>query len=82
MRWGMIPRWCSKPLKEPFFREAFKRTCCIIPASGYYVTAPWTRASCGNGARTNGRVARKEQSSSYHVHLADEFSSLTRGDVP
>ncbi len=53
MRWGLIPRWWSKPLKDlmklstfnarvetvttkPFFREAFKRTRCIIPASGYY----------------------------------------------
>jgi putative SOS response-associated peptidase YedK len=52
MRWGLIPRWWSKPLKDltlstfnarvetvttkPFFREAFKRSRCIIPASGYY----------------------------------------------
>ena len=53
MRWGLIPRWWSKPLKDlmrlstfnarvetvttkPFFREAFRRTRCIIPASGYY----------------------------------------------
>jgi putative SOS response-associated peptidase YedK len=52
MRWGLIPRWWSKPLKEakmatfnaraetvetkPFFRDAFKRTRCLIPASGYY----------------------------------------------
>jgi len=52
MRWGLVPSWWSKPLKElrlatfnaraetvaekPFFREAFKRTRCLIPASGYY----------------------------------------------
>jgi putative SOS response-associated peptidase YedK len=52
MRWGLIPSWWSKPLKEmkvatfnarvetlaekPVFREAFKRTRCLIPASGYY----------------------------------------------
>ena len=52
MRWGLVPAWWSKPLKElklatfnarvetvaekPFFRSAFKRTRCIIPASGYY----------------------------------------------
>ena len=52
MRWGLVPRWWSKPLKElraatfnaraetvetkPFFRDAFKRTRCLIPASGYY----------------------------------------------
>jgi putative SOS response-associated peptidase YedK len=52
MRWGLVPRWWSKPLKElrlatfnarvetvttkPFFKEAFKRTRCLLPASGYY----------------------------------------------
>jgi putative SOS response-associated peptidase YedK len=52
MRWGLIPAWWSKPLKEmklvtfnarsetvdtkPMFRAAFKKNRCIIPASGYY----------------------------------------------
>jgi putative SOS response-associated peptidase YedK len=51
MRWGLIPRWWSKSLKElpatfnarvetvankPMFRDAFRRNRCIIPASGYY----------------------------------------------
>jgi putative SOS response-associated peptidase YedK len=52
MRWGLVPSWWSKPLKElklatfnaraetvttkPFFRGAFKRTRCLIPVSGYY----------------------------------------------
>jgi putative SOS response-associated peptidase YedK len=52
MRWGLIPGWWSKSLKEmklatfnaraetvaqkPMFRAAFKRNRCIIPASGYY----------------------------------------------
>jgi putative SOS response-associated peptidase YedK len=52
MRWGLVPCWWSKPLKElrlatfnaraetvaekPFFREAFKRKRCLIPVSGYY----------------------------------------------
>jgi putative SOS response-associated peptidase YedK len=52
MRWGLVPWWWSKPLKElrmatfnaraetverkPVFRDAFKRTCCLIPMSGYY----------------------------------------------
>jgi putative SOS response-associated peptidase YedK len=52
MRWGLVPRWWSKPLKEmrvatfnaraetvetkPFFRDAFKRNRCLIPVSGYY----------------------------------------------
>jgi putative SOS response-associated peptidase YedK len=52
MRWGLIPGWWSKPLKEmklatfnaraetvaakPMFRDAFKSKRCLIPASGYY----------------------------------------------
>ena len=52
MRWGLVPNWWSKPLKElklatfnaraetvaekPFFRGAFKRKRCLIPVSGYY----------------------------------------------
>jgi putative SOS response-associated peptidase YedK len=52
MRWGLVPAWWPKPLKElraatfnaraetvadkPFFRDAFTRTRCLIPASGYY----------------------------------------------
>jgi hypothetical protein len=49
MRWGLVPSWWSKPLKElklatfnaraetvaekPFFRRAFKRNRCLIPVS-------------------------------------------------
>ena len=52
MRWGLVPSWWSKPLKElrlatfnaraetvavkPFYRSAFKRHRCLIPVSGYY----------------------------------------------
>lgn len=52
MRWGLIPQWWNKPLKElrlatfnaraetvdtkPFFRESFRRRRCLIPVSGYY----------------------------------------------
>ena len=52
MRWGLIPGWWSKPLKEmkvatfnaraetvaekPMFRDAFKWRRCLMPASGYY----------------------------------------------
>ena len=51
MRWGLIPYWWKKPLKElpatfnaraesvadkPMFRDAFTRHRCIIPAAGYY----------------------------------------------
>jgi putative SOS response-associated peptidase YedK len=51
MRWGLIPGWLKKTAKEvpstfnaraetvaqkPVFRSAFKRTRCIVLASGYY----------------------------------------------
>ena len=52
MRWGLVPYWWTKPLKElrlatfnarvetvtekPFFREPFKHRRCLIPATGYY----------------------------------------------
>ena len=51
MRWGLIPSWWKKTAKEtpstfnaraetvaekPMFRAAFKRSRCLIPASGYY----------------------------------------------
>jgi putative SOS response-associated peptidase YedK len=73
MRWGLVPSWWSKPLKElklatfnaraetvtekPFFREAFKRTRCLIPVSGYY---EWESTPGGKAAvlfHGAGRVA-------------------------
>ena len=51
-RWGLVPAWWKKPLKElklatfnaraetvtekPFFKYAFKRKRCLIAVSGYY----------------------------------------------
>jgi putative SOS response-associated peptidase YedK len=55
MRWGLIPSWWKKTAKEvpstfnaraetvatkPMFRAAFKRSRCLIPASGYYEWQP------------------------------------------
>jgi putative SOS response-associated peptidase YedK len=52
MRWGLVPFWWNKPLKElrlatfnarvetvatkPFFREPFKSKRCLMPVSAYY----------------------------------------------
>jgi putative SOS response-associated peptidase YedK len=58
MRWGFIPSWWKKTAKEvpsmfnaraetvaekPMFRSGFKRTRCIVPASGYYEWRPEDR---------------------------------------
>jgi putative SOS response-associated peptidase YedK len=55
MRWGLVPWWWNKPLKElriatfnaraetvaskPAFRDAFRRSRCLIPMSGYRTEA-------------------------------------------
>lgn len=52
MRWGLVPFWWNKPIKQlklatfnarvetvaekPFFREPFKNRRCLMPVSGYY----------------------------------------------
>jgi putative SOS response-associated peptidase YedK len=52
MRWGVIPYWWSKPIKEmrmatfnaraetvaekPMFKAAFQKRRCLMPVSGYY----------------------------------------------
>ena len=52
MRWGLVPSWWNKPLKElklatfnarsetvgtkPFFKTAFKTKRCLLPMSGYF----------------------------------------------
>ena len=59
MRWGLVPSWWKKKAKEapatfnaraetvaekPTFREAFRRSRCLIPASGYY---EWQKTPTG-----------------------------------
>ncbi|MEM6677067.1 MAG: SOS response-associated peptidase [Pseudomonadota bacterium] len=66
-RWGLVPRWWSKPLSElrastfnarseeaaakPMFRDAWKTGRCLVPALGYY---EWTGKA---GAKTPWFVA-------------------------
>jgi putative SOS response-associated peptidase YedK len=65
MRWGLVPGWWSKSLKDlklatfnaraetvatkPFFRSSFKRTRCLIPVSGYYASGRTRRAENSRG---------------------------------
>jgi putative SOS response-associated peptidase YedK len=59
MRWGLVPSWWKKKAKEapatfnaraesvaekPMFRDAFKRSRCLVPASGYY---EWQKTPTG-----------------------------------
>jgi len=50
LKWGLVPSWAKEPsvgyrminaraetvASKPMFRDAFKRTRCLIPMSGYY----------------------------------------------
>jgi putative SOS response-associated peptidase YedK len=70
MRWGLVPSWWSKPLKElklatfnaraetvaekAMFRSAFERTRCLIPVSGYY---EWQDTPGGKPSASTGRAS-------------------------
>lgn len=69
MRWGLVPSWWKKPLKDlpstfsarsetvqekPMFRSAFKHNRCLVPASGFY---EWKRSGTDRQP--------------YHISMAD-----------
>ena len=86
MRWGLIPRWWSKTIKEakmatfnaraetietkPFFRDAFKRTRCLIPLSGYY---EWQDAPGGN--TTTPSPSRRSSSANGSLPTKEMFTN-------
>jgi putative SOS response-associated peptidase YedK len=91
MRWGLIPSWWSKPLKEmklatfnaraesvaekPMFRSAFKRTRCLIPASGYY---EWHDAP---GGKQPYYFTRADGDAVTIAGLWDEWKDKTTGET-
>ena len=91
MRWGLVPAWWSKPLKElraatfnarietvaekPFFRDAFRRGRCLIPVSGYY---EWQNTSGGKQPHYFTRVDGQVIS---FAGLWDEWKDRTSGET-
>jgi putative SOS response-associated peptidase YedK len=89
MRWGLVPRWWKKPLKDvpatfnargetvaekPMFRSAFKRTRCIIPASGYY---EWRMI---NGAKQPYYFSASDAGVLSIAGVWDEWNDITSGE--
>jgi putative SOS response-associated peptidase YedK len=92
MRWGLVPSWWSKPLKElklatfnaraetvakkPFFRSAFKRTRCLIPVLGYY-----ERQNTPSGKQPYHFTARDGSPALTIAGLWDEWRDKVSGEV-
>ena len=90
MRWGLVPWWWSKPLKElraatfnaraetvetkPFFRDAFKRSRCLIPASGYY---EWQNIA---GGKQPWYFTRADGQPMTFAGLSDEWKDRVTGE--
>lgn len=72
MRWGLIPHWAREPsigarlinargetiADKPAFRQALRRSRCLIPANGFY---EWRAPAAGDGTRKQ----------PYYVHARD-----------
>jgi len=90
MRWGLVPRWWQKSLKElpatfnaraegiadkPMFRDAFKRTRCVVPASGYF---EWTPV---NGVKQPYYISAADGSVLSIAGLWDEWRNRASGET-
>ncbi|MCW5674404.1 MAG: SOS response-associated peptidase [Xanthobacteraceae bacterium] len=90
-RWGLIPSWWRKPLKElpatfnarsdtvhqkPMFRAAFKSRRCIIPASGYY---EWRKGE--DGGREPHYFRRVDGAVISMAGLYEEWTDLATGEI-
>jgi putative SOS response-associated peptidase YedK len=92
MRWGLIPYWWSKSPKElraatfnaraetvadkPFFRGAFRRTRCLIPASGYY---EWQHTA--GGGKQPWYFTRRDGEPLTFAGLWDEWKDKATGET-
>jgi len=89
MRWGLIPSWWTKTVRdvpptfkvhargvtEPIFRSAFKRNRCIIPASGYFEWKPVPDGQqCYYVSATDGGVLSI-------AGIWDEWNNIESGEV-
>jgi putative SOS response-associated peptidase YedK len=90
-RWGLIPSWWKKPLKElpatfnarsdtvaekPMFRAAFKSRRCIIPASGYY---EWRKGE--DGGREPHYFTREDGAVISMAGLYEEWTDPATGEI-
>ncbi len=90
-RWGLVPSWWKKPLKElpatfnarsdtvaekPMFRGAFRARRCIIPASGYY---EWRKGE--DGGREPHYFTRADKAILSLAGLWEEWVDPASGEV-
>jgi putative SOS response-associated peptidase YedK len=90
-RWGLVPSWWKKPLKElpatfnaradtvaekPMFRAAFKSRRCIIPASGYY---EWRKGD--DGGREPHYFKRVDGAVLSMAGLYEEWTDPATGEI-
>jgi putative SOS response-associated peptidase YedK len=77
-RWGLRPKWLKDASKaqinarsetaaeKPFFRDAWKRSRCLIVADGWYEWQP------GSALRPGAAAAKPAPKQPFFFHLADE----------